>query len=117
MAFTDLIIGVYSRFRLWRLRRAGLTIPADCRMATIPDFGSEPYLVTIGNRVGFAGNVTLITHDGGTHVFRHLERYKDVIKYGRITILDNTVIGQGVIILPGVTIGPNSVVAAGSVIS
>ena len=117
MALTDLIIGVYSRFRLWRLRRAGLTIAADCRMAHFPDFGSEPYLVTIGNRVGFAGNVTFITHDGGTHVFRHLDRYKHVIKYGRITILDNSVIGEGVIILPGVTIGPNSVVAAGSVIS
>jgi acetyltransferase-like isoleucine patch superfamily enzyme len=86
-------------------------------MATFPDFGSEPYLVTIGNRVGFAGNVTFITHDGGTFVFRHLPRYKNVIKYGRITILDNSLIGQGVIILPGVTIGPNSVVAAGSVIS
>ena len=117
MVFIERIVRIYTWFRLWLLRRAGLTIAADCAMATMPNFGSEPYLITIGNRVAMAGEVTFITHDGGTHVFRHLDRYKHVIKYGRITILDNCVIGQRVIILPGVTIGPNSVVAAGSVVS
>jgi len=45
------------------------------------------------------------------------ERYRKVLKYGRISVLDNCVIGYGAIILPGVTIGPDSVVAAGSVVS
>lgn len=108
---------LYCDFRLWRLRKSGLSIAPDCRMTSIPDFGSEPYLITIGRNVALAGDVSFITHDGGTHVFRHLERYKNVIKYGRITIRDNCVIGKGVIILPGVTIGPDSVVAAGSVVS
>jgi len=117
MAIIDSFIEFYMKLRLWRLRRAGLTIAADCRMASIPHFGSEPYLITIGKHVAMARDVSFITHDGGTHVFRHLERYKNVIKYGRITILDNCVIGQRVIVLPGVTIGPNSVVAAGSVVS
>jgi carbonic anhydrase/acetyltransferase-like protein (isoleucine patch superfamily) len=40
-----------------------------------------------------------------------------VIKFGRINILDNCVIGFRVILLPGVTIGPDSVIAAGSVVS
>jgi serine acetyltransferase len=40
-----------------------------------------------------------------------------VIRYGRISILDNCVIGHRAILLPGVTIGPDSVVAAGSVVS
>ena len=117
MDIINSFVGIYLKFRLWRLRKAGLTIAADCRMASLPNFGSEPYLVTIGSHVAMAGEVSFITHDGGTHVFRHLERYQNVIKYGRITILDNCVIGQRVIILPGVTIGPNSVVAAGSVVS
>ena len=109
---------IYRAFRLRRLRKAGLTIPDDCSlMRQFPNFGDEPYLVTIGHNVGFAADVLFITHDGGTRVFKHLERYKKVLKYGRITILDNCVIGQRVIILPGVTIGPNSVVAAGSVVS
>ena len=108
---------LYVRFRVWRARRAGLSMAKDCSITGLPFFGSEPYLITIGNRVGIADGVSFITHDGGTRVFRHLDRYKHVLKYGRINILDNCVIGQRVIILPGVTIGPNSVVAAGSVVS
>jgi len=64
-----------------------------------------------------ARDVAFITRDGGTHVFTNLERYRKVIKYGRINIRDNCVIGERVILLPGVTIGPNSVVAAGSVVA
>jgi acetyltransferase-like isoleucine patch superfamily enzyme len=108
---------LYKRFRLWRLRRAGLTLGEGCRFASLPSFGSEPYLITLGNRVAMASDVVFITHDGGTHVFRHLPGYEKVIKYGRINVLDNCVIGERVILLPGVTIGPNAVVAAGSVVS
>jgi acetyltransferase-like isoleucine patch superfamily enzyme len=117
MGFGRLIIGLYRRYALWKVKRLGLTIGKDCRFAKPPSWGSEPYLITIGDHVGFAGNVSFITHDGGTWVFRDQERYKKVIKYGRINIKDNCVIGERVIILLGVTIGPNSVVAAGSVVS
>lgn len=117
MSITEKVAGWYFRLRINRLRRAGLVIARDCKMQNLPNFGSEPYLITIGSHVAFAMDVTFITHDGGTYVFRHEEKYKNVIKYGRITIQDNCVIGQRVIILPGVTIGPNSVVAAGSVVS
>jgi acetyltransferase-like isoleucine patch superfamily enzyme len=117
MTMINAFKSIYRRYRLWQLRRAGLTIPKDCRLIGFPDFGSEPYLVTIGQHVGIAADVMFITHDGGTYVFRHLERYKKVIKYGRITILDNCIIGARVILLPGVTIGPNSVISAGSVVS
>ncbi|WP_316414669.1 acyltransferase [Mesoterricola silvestris] len=88
-----------------------------CRFARIPTFGTEPYLITLGNHVAIASDVVFITHDGGTFAFRHQERYRKVIKYGRINILDNCVIGERAILLPGVTIGPNSVVAAGAVVS
>ena len=64
-----------------------------------------------------ARDVTFITHDAGTRVFTKQERYRKVIKYGRINIRDNCVIGERAILLPGVTIGPNSVVAAGSVVA
>jgi acetyltransferase-like isoleucine patch superfamily enzyme len=117
MTLTNPILYLFWKVRFWWLRRTGLTIADDCRMTKTQSFGSEPYLITIGNHVGIAIGVLFITHDGGTYVFRDLERYKRVIKYGRITILDNCVIGARAIILPGVTIGPNSVVAAGSVVS
>lgn len=107
----------FKRVRLWQMRRSGLTLGVDCKFAKLPSLGSEPYLITIGNHVAIASHVSFITHDGGTFVFRQQERYRKVIKYGRITIHDNCVIGERAIILPGVTIGPNSVVAAGSVVS
>jgi acetyltransferase-like isoleucine patch superfamily enzyme len=81
------------------------------------NFGSEPYLVSIGKHVTIASRVTFITHDGGTWVFRHLPRYREVIRYGRITVFDNCFIGYGATILPGVSIGPNAVVAAQSVVT
>lgn len=89
----------------------------DCRFADIPSFGSHPYLITLGRNVAMAAEVTFITNDGGTHVFTHMERYRKVIRYGRINIRDNCVIGERAILLPGVTIGPDSVVAAGAVVS
>ena len=108
---------LWRDLKIWRLRRQGLTIADDCDFMSLPDFGSEPYLITIGKHVGIADGVVFITHDGGTHVFRHQERYRKVIKYGRINIMDNCLLGQRVMIMPGVTIGPNSVIAAGSVVT
>jgi len=107
------------KVRLYRIRRAGLQIPDDCQVGGLsgwPEFGSEPYLISIGHRVAFAAKVVFITHDGGTWVFRRNEGYEGVVKYGRITIHDNCVIGYGAILLPGIEIGPNSVVAAGAVV-
>lgn len=98
-------------------KNKGLEIGEKSVIIGKPLLGSEPYLITIGNNVTVSANVSFITHDGATRVFRDKEKYKSVIKYGRITIKDNCFIGMGTILLPGVTIGPNSVVAAGSVVT
>jgi acetyltransferase-like isoleucine patch superfamily enzyme len=105
------------RWRLSRYIRQGLQIADGCRLIDMPDFGSEPYLVSIGKHVTISSRVTFITHDGATWVFRRQEKYRDVIKYGRIVIHDNCFIGHGSTIMPGVSIGPNSVVAAHSVVT
>ncbi len=105
------------KFLLWRAKRQGLQIADDCNLVGFPVFGSEPYLISIGKHVQITGKVTFLTHDGATWGFRDLPEFKDVIKYGRITVHDNCFIGIGSTILPGVEIGPNSVVAAGSVVT
>jgi acetyltransferase-like isoleucine patch superfamily enzyme len=105
------------RWAVWHARRAGASIGENCSFADVPRFGDLPCLITIGHNVAVAANVSFIARDGGTHVFTQLERYRKVIKYGRITIRDNCVIGERAILLPGVIIGPNSVVAAGSVVA
>src|SRR6185312_5361744 len=105
------------RWRVSRLIRDGLQISDDCRLIGLPNFGSEPYLISIGKHVTISSRVSFVNHDGGTWVFRDQPRYARVIKYGRIVVRDNCFIGAGATIMPGVSIGPNSVVAAASVVT
>lgn len=97
-------------------RKLGVKIGHNCRIISNPGWGSEPWLITIGDHVELSSGVSFVTHDGATWVFRNQERYKDVIRYGKIVINDNSFIGTQTIILPGVTIGPNSIVGAGSLV-
>ena len=101
-------------------RRLGVSIGDNCKLNDIPSWGSEPYLISIGDHVELSNGVSFITHDGATWVFRDEEEYKDVIKYGKIDILDNSFIGMKSTILPGpqgITIGPNSIVGACSLVT
>jgi acetyltransferase-like isoleucine patch superfamily enzyme len=105
------------RVRIEGYRRRGLQISDDCELNGTPDFGSEPFLISIGKHVRMSADIHFVTHDGATWVFRHLPGYEEVIKFGRIVVHDNCFIGMGAIILPGVSIGPNAVVAAGSLVT
>jgi acetyltransferase-like isoleucine patch superfamily enzyme len=105
------------KLRLKRLRKKGVNIADDCQLTGKVNFGTEPYLITIKEKVTIANGAVLITHDGGSRIFRHNEEDELLINYGEIVIEENTFIGHSAIILPGVTIGPNSVVAAGAVVS
>lgn len=102
---------------LTRSRKAGVTIGENCRLNDYPRWGSEPWLITLGNHVEISLNVTFLTHDGATWCFREQERYKDVIRYGKITIDDNCFIGANCTILPGVHIGKNTIVGACSLVN
>ena len=98
-------------------RKRGVRIGNDCRLNDYPRWGSEPWLVSLGNHVEISTHVTFLTHDGATWCFRDKELYKNVIKYGKIQIFDNCFIGANTTILPGVDIGPNSIVGAASVVT
>jgi acetyltransferase-like isoleucine patch superfamily enzyme len=80
------------------------------------NIGSEPYLISIGDHCEIAHGVSILTHDGATWVFREDKDF-NCTKYGPVIIRDNSMIGINSIILPGVEIGPNSVVGAGSVVT
>ena len=98
-------------------RKIGVLVGEDCRFISMPDFGSEPYLIEIGNHVTISADVAMITHDGGTWCVRNKEKYKGIFKYGKIIVKDNCFIGMRSIIMPGVTIGKNSIVAAGAIVT
>jgi acetyltransferase-like isoleucine patch superfamily enzyme len=95
------------------LRKQGSQIGDGCYI--IPtSFGTEPYLVKLGNHVAIASGVTFITHDGGAWVFRG--EIPDMQVFGPIIIEDNCMIGQNAILFPNIRIGKNSIVGAGSVV-
>ena len=70
--------------------------------------------VRLGRNVRMAA-CTLLGHDGAVNMInRALGLRLDSV--GKIDIRDNVYIGIHAIILPGVTIGPNAIVSAGSVV-
>lgn len=79
------------------------------------DWGTEPWIITIGNNVHITDGVKFITHDGGTLLFRNSVEDLDITK--PITIGNNVYIGNNALILPGVTIGDNVIIGAGSVVT
>lgn len=78
-------------------------------------WGTEPWIITIGDNVHITDGVKFITHDGGTLLYRHMIPDLEITK--PIVIGDNVYIGNNVILLPGVTIGNNVVIGAGAVVT
>ncbi|MDF2538632.1 MAG: hypothetical protein K0S76_1653 [Herbinix sp.] len=78
-------------------------------------FGTEPWIITIGDNVHITKEVEFITHDGGTLIFRSQYPRLEITK--PIHVGDNVYIGVRSIILPGVTIGSNVIIGAGSVVT
>jgi acetyltransferase-like isoleucine patch superfamily enzyme len=95
-------------------RAKGVKIGKGCRIASV-NFGSEPYLIEIGDHVYVTSGVSFVTHDGGVWVFTKDDPGFDV--FGRIKIGSNVYIGNNALILPGVTIGNNCVIGACSVVT
>lgn len=76
---------------------------------------TDPSYVRIGNNVHFS-NCALIGHDGSIAMLNEAFNTK-LDSVGKIDIKDNVFIGYQAVVLPGVTIGPNSIVAAGAVVT
>jgi len=70
--------------------------------------------VTIGDHVEMATGVQLLTAE---HPLDPVERRAGIQLNRPITIEDGVWLGGGVIVLPGVTIGENSVIGAGSIVT
>lgn len=86
-------------------------------LTTVVPFGSEPYLVEIGDNVRITAGVKFCTHDGGMWVLRNNGMLKNADYFGKIIIEDNVHIGWDAIIMPGVTIGHDSIIGVGGVVT
>ena len=95
-------------------RSLGVTVGEGCRIYSM-DVASERWLVSIGDRVTVSVGVQFITHDGTGWLVRDTSgrRYR----YAPIAVGDDCFIGARSILMPGVVIGDNVIVAAGSVVT
>ena len=107
--------GVYN-IRSWELSelkknglKVGNNVTIDPRVMIDKNFC---YLISIGDNSVICANVKLLAHDSslGNNLNNHG-------KLGRIDIKENCIISIDSIVMPGVSIGPNVLVAGGSLIN
>jgi acetyltransferase-like isoleucine patch superfamily enzyme len=70
--------------------------------------------IRLGSNVRLA-NCAVFGHDGAVNMINRAYGLR-LDSVGKVDIRDNVYVGYGAIILPGVTIGPNAIVSAGSVV-
>jgi maltose O-acetyltransferase len=70
------------------------------------------FLISIGDNCSISNGVIIIAHDASTYKFTD-----GYTRLGKVEIKENCYIGSNAIILPGVSIGPNVLIAAGSVVN
>jgi len=95
----------------------GLKVGENVRFVEVPEFGTEPFLIEIGDECIFSNNVRFINHDGGQNALHFFEKYKDVRTFGRIKIGKQCLIGADTVIMPGIEIQDNCILGAGSILT
>jgi maltose O-acetyltransferase len=69
------------------------------------------FLISIGDHCGFGEECHILAHDA------QMDEFIDAARIGRVRIHESCHIGARCIILPGVDIGPRTIVGAGSLVS
>lgn len=109
------IIHKIQFINLYRMGFKGLSLGKNCFLAdgVLLDLADQIWL---GNNVTVAARAMILTH---TNVgFKNHPLQKRFPKFSKqVKIKDGCFIGAGAIILPGVTVGENSFVAAGAVVT
>ncbi len=95
-------------------RSLGVAIGIDCRIISTY-WGTEPFLIRIGNRVTISDGVRFLTHDGSSWLARDSNGRR--FFYRRIEIGNNVFVGIDTVILPGVKIGDNVIIGAGTIVT
>ena len=114
-ASTSLPIGAKNRCRLERLRGVNIGKHVFLAGGNVLD-RVRPDLITIEDYVSLAGNVMLLTHSNPTTPLREILGPKSAVT-APITIKRGAWVTVNCVILPGVTIGENAIIAAGSVVN
>jgi maltose O-acetyltransferase len=98
--------------RIARLRALGMVIGEDVNLpaSTWVD-ESHCFLIRIGDHCGFGDDCVILAHDA------LMDEFLNATRIGRIVFHPSCHIGARTVILPGVEIGPRTIVGANSVVS
>ena len=108
-------IAPFSVIRIFLLRACGVTIGRGCYIGfNVSCDTNYPELISIGDRVTISHNCMLISHTGtpAKGFLANLYRQSGSIKIG-----NGAWVGAQSIVLPGVSIGEDCLIGAGSVVS
>lgn len=99
--------------RRWaKLRQLGMQIGEDVILsASLSIDVSHCHHISIGDHCGFGPECLILAHDA------QMDEFLDAARIGRVILHASCHIGARTIILPGVEIGPRTIVGAGSVVS
>ena len=78
-------------------------------------WGTEPWIITLGENVHLTDGIRFITHDGGTLLFRSQVPDLEITK--PITLGSNVYVGNDVKFMPGVHVGSWVIIGAGAVVT
>jgi maltose O-acetyltransferase len=84
----------------------GVNLPASTWIDT-----THCFLISIGDWCGFGEQCLILAHDG------QMDEFLDAGLIGKVTIHESCHFGSRTVILPGVEIGPRTIVGANSVVS
>lgn len=112
-----LVSDAYKKARILKRMDIFHHIGENCAIKTalLP---AEPFLVSLHDNVFLAAGVRLVTHSLACEVFNHKYHTNEFkCQFGKIEIHSNVFVGADAIIMYGVTIGANCIVAAGAVVT
>jgi len=108
---------IYKKSYIEICKSRGMKVGKNVSFIKAPAFGSEPYLIEIGDNTKITAGCTFINHDGAMYTIRSMQKYADARNFGRIRIGKNCFIGNNCTLLPGSQMGNNCILGAGSVLN
>ena len=96
-------------------KKLGVNMGENCHIYGKVSWGTEPWIITLGNNVHITNECRFVTHDGATLLFRNQEPTLELTK--PIIVGNDVYIGTRSIIMGGVIIGDKVIIGAGSVVT
>lgn len=101
-------------------RKLGVRIGGKCQIIGNPKliFGTEPWLIKLGDHVDVTAGVRFLNHEGGIWCARGIDKkYEKMDVFLPTVVGNNVMIGINSLIMPGVKIGNNVIIAGHCVVT